>query len=112
MFAARILESTLVRTVAFRLASSCRHSYCHQRFFMLDLKGNRILYFGHSTFSLTSPSGQVALLDPWVMTNPACPEPLKKLSRVDAIFLTHGHSDHFGDLLAIAKEFRPKLVAI
>jgi L-ascorbate metabolism protein UlaG (beta-lactamase superfamily) len=79
---------------------------------MLDLKGNRIVYFGHSTFSLTTPSGQVALIDPWVMSNPRCPDSLKKLARVDAIFLTHAHSDHLGDLLAIAKQFRPKLVAI
>ncbi len=40
---------------------------------MLDLKGNRITYFGHSTFSLITPSGEVALIDPWVMTNPRCP---------------------------------------
>jgi len=79
---------------------------------MLDLKGNRITYFGHSTFSLTTPSGQVALIDPWVMTNPRCPDGLKKLTRVDAIFLSHAHSDHLGDLLAIAKQSRPKLVAI
>jgi len=25
---------------------------------MLDLKGNRVTYFGHSTFSLTTSSGQ------------------------------------------------------
>jgi L-ascorbate metabolism protein UlaG (beta-lactamase superfamily) len=37
---------------------------------MLKTKGNRVTYFGHSTFSLTTPSGQVALIDPWVMTNP------------------------------------------
>ncbi len=79
---------------------------------MLDLKGNRITYFGHSAFSLTTSSGQVALIDPWIMSNPRCPDSRKKLSRVDAIFLTHGHGDHFGDLLAIAKQFRPKLVAI
>lgn len=79
---------------------------------MLNTKGNRITYFGHSTFSLTTPSGQIALIDPWVMTNPRCPAGLKNVQRLDAIFLTHGHSDHMGDLLALAKKHRPKIAAI
>jgi L-ascorbate metabolism protein UlaG (beta-lactamase superfamily) len=78
---------------------------------MPNLKGNKITYFGHSTFGLTSATGQFALIDPWVTTNPRCPESLKKLARLDAIFLTHGHSDHLGDLLALAKQFKPKIVA-
>jgi len=78
---------------------------------MLRTKGNVITYFGHSTFSLTTPSGQVALIDPWVTTNPVCPEKLKNLPRLDAIFLTHAHSDHLGDLLELAKRFRPKMAA-
>jgi L-ascorbate metabolism protein UlaG (beta-lactamase superfamily) len=68
---------------------------------MLNTKGNRITYFGHSTFSLTTPSGQVALIDPWVMTNPFCPEALKKMARLDAIpdpraYRSHGRSSGFG----------------
>jgi len=79
---------------------------------MLDRKGNKVTYFGHSTFSLTTPSGQVALIDPWVMTNPVCPEKLKKVPRLDVIFLSHAHSDHLGDLLALAKQHKPQIVAI
>src|SRR5579863_4656738 len=79
---------------------------------MLDLKGNQLTYFGHSTFSLTTPSGQVALIDPWLKTNPMCPEKLKKVPRLDVIFLSHAHSDHLGDLLALAKQHKPKIVAI
>jgi len=79
---------------------------------MLDSRGNRVVYFGHSTFSLTTPTGQTALIDPWVMTNPFCPTGLKNVARLDAIFLTHAHTDHLGDLLALAKQHRPKIVAI
>src|SRR5579871_2552554 len=79
---------------------------------MLDTKGTRITYFGHSTFSLTTSSGQVGLIDPWVITNPMCPPSLRKLDRLDAIFLSHAHTDHLGDLLALAAQHHPKIVAI
>ncbi len=79
---------------------------------MLDTKGNRITYFGHSTFSLTTSSGQVAIIDPWVMTNPRCPDALKEVPRLNVVFLTHAHGDHLGDLLALAKQHKPKIVAI
>lgn len=79
---------------------------------MLNLHQNKITYFGHSTIGLTTPNGQVAIIDPWVKTNPRCPDSLKKVPKLDVIFLTHGHDDHFGDLLSLAKQHRPQIVAI
>jgi L-ascorbate metabolism protein UlaG (beta-lactamase superfamily) len=79
---------------------------------MLDLKGNHITYFGHATFSLTTPSGQVALIDPFVTSNPACPASLRTVPKLDVIFVTHAHGDHFADLVALAKQHKPKIVAI
>lgn len=79
---------------------------------MLDTKSNKITYFGHSAFSLTTPSGQVALIDPFITGNPLCPDSLKKVPRLDVIFLSHGHGDHLGDLLALAKQHKPQIVAI
>src|SRR5215472_9072201 len=79
---------------------------------MLDLKGNKITYYGHSAVGLTTPSGQFALIDPFLSNNPFCPELLKKIEKLDVIFLTHGHSDHLGDLLSLAKQYRPQIVAI
>ena len=79
---------------------------------MLDTKGNKITYFGHATFSLTTPSGQVGLIDPFVMHNPLCPENLKKFSRLDVIFVSHAHADHFADCVELAKQHSSKVFAI
>ncbi len=79
---------------------------------MLDTKGNKITYFGHSTFSLTTPSGQVGLIDPFVMHNPSCPDKLKQFSRLDAIFVSHAHGDHFADCVELAKQHSAKVFAI
>jgi L-ascorbate metabolism protein UlaG (beta-lactamase superfamily) len=67
-------------------------------------KGVTITWVGHGTFHLTTPEGAGILIDPWVDTNPVCPEPLKARVRenLTAIFLTHGHGDHTGEIGAIA----------
>jgi L-ascorbate metabolism protein UlaG (beta-lactamase superfamily) len=79
---------------------------------MLKTRGNKITWLGHATFQITLANGKVILIDPWVDGNPACPKDAKKLERVDIILITHGHGDHTGDALAIAKKFKPQVVAI
>jgi L-ascorbate metabolism protein UlaG (beta-lactamase superfamily) len=67
-------------------------------------------WLGHATVLCTLPTGEVVLIDPWVMGNPSCPPSHKKLERVDAMLITHAHSDHMGDAVEIAKRLRPRHV--
>lgn len=72
----------------------------------------QLTWLGHSTFRIETPGGKTILIDPWVMSNPACPESEKKLKKVDLMLVTHGHFDHVGDAVAIAQQFNPTTVAI
>jgi len=79
---------------------------------MLQTRGNKLTWLGHSAFRITTPSGKVTIIDPWVQSNPTCPEPLKKFDRVDTLLITHGHFDHIADAVDLGKQFKPQIVAI
>ncbi len=79
---------------------------------MLSTHGNKITFLGHATFKITTMQGKVLLIDPWIFTNPYCPDSQKQLDRVDWILLTHGHGDHLGDLIEIAKKHNPQVVCV
>jgi L-ascorbate metabolism protein UlaG (beta-lactamase superfamily) len=71
----------------------------------------RITWFGHSAFRFDTPGGKVLFIDPW-LDNPRAPAGAKRPERVDAILLTHGHNDHVGNSVEIAKATGAKVVAI
>jgi L-ascorbate metabolism protein UlaG (beta-lactamase superfamily) len=77
----------------------------------IDLKGIKLTWLGHATFLIES-DGKNILIDPWVMGNPMCPEERKKLPKIDLILCTHGHFDHIGDAVQIAKEHGCLVVGI
>ena len=76
---------------------------------MLSTRGNQITWLGHSAFRITTPSGKVVLIDPWLEGNPACPAALKNPARVDVILITHGHSDHVGDAVPLGLRHKPQI---
>jgi L-ascorbate metabolism protein UlaG (beta-lactamase superfamily) len=78
----------------------------------LNTHGNKLTWLGHSAFRFTTPSGNVIVVDPWVQSNPATPENLKKFDRLDAMIITHGHFDHIGDAVALAKHHQPQVIGI
>jgi L-ascorbate metabolism protein UlaG (beta-lactamase superfamily) len=64
-----------------------------------------ITWLGHSTFLIQFPNGKRVITDPW-LGNPNCPPQFAKpesLKPVDLILASHGHSDHIGDVVPLAR---------
>ncbi len=68
-------------------------------------------WLGHGTFLFRSPTGKRILIDPWLATNPACPEGAKKIRELDLLLLTHAHDDHAADAVAIGRDTGARAVA-
>ncbi|MEQ9092168.1 MAG: metal-dependent hydrolase [Balneola sp.] len=69
-------------------------------------------WLGHSAFKFVSPKGNIIYVDPFLKNNPSTPEELKEVEKADYILLTHGHEDHVGDTLEIAKSTGCKVLGI
>ena len=69
-----------------------------------------IRWLGHSAFTLVA-EGRTVLVDPFLTGNPAAAVAAGEVA-ADAIFLTHGHADHLGDTVDIARRTGATVVAI
>jgi L-ascorbate metabolism protein UlaG (beta-lactamase superfamily) len=65
-----------------------------------------VLWLGHATTRITSTTGKVIVIDPFLTRNPKTPAEYRDLAafgKVDLILVTHGHGDHVGDLQELAR---------
>ena len=69
-----------------------------------------IRFLGHACFELSDGDARV-LIDPFLTGNPKAAVKADELEPTH-IFLTHGHADHIGDTVDIAKRTGAKVVAI
>jgi L-ascorbate metabolism protein UlaG (beta-lactamase superfamily) len=69
-----------------------------------------IRFLGHAAFALEH-GGTTVLIDPFLTGNPKAAASADEVA-ADAILLSHGHGDHYGDTVAIAKRTGATVVAI
>ena len=70
----------------------------------------KITYHGHS-FLEVKTDNKTILIDPFMTGNGLCQADPDTIE-ADVILLTHGHNDHVGDTMAIAKRTDAQIVAI
>ncbi|MEN1935140.1 metal-dependent hydrolase [Paenibacillus sp. 102] len=69
----------------------------------------KVSYHGHSVVKIET-NGKVILIDPFLTGNPKTDLKAEDV-QVDAIILSHGHGDHVGDTVALAKKNNAVVVA-
>ncbi|MEO8665435.1 MAG: metal-dependent hydrolase [Ignavibacteria bacterium] len=70
----------------------------------------KIIYHGHSFVEVIT-GGKTIFIDPFIEGNPFC-DIKKEDAKCDYIILTHGHDDHFGDTIEIAKANDATVIAM
>jgi len=76
------------------------------------MANSTLTWLGHASFRLDTSGGKRIYIDPFLNGNPKCPENELEPERADIIALTHGHSDHVGDTVAIAQKHGSTVVAL
>ena len=71
----------------------------------------RATYLGHSVFRIDTPGGKTIYIDPW-LGNPKAPANAKQVDKADLILLSHGHADHLGETVEVAKKTNARVLSI
>jgi len=71
-----------------------------------------ITWLGHAAFLITTPGGKRIVTDPWLEGNPMCPPDRKRIDAADLILLSHGHSDHSGDIVPVSRATNAPILVV
>lgn len=69
----------------------------------------KITFIGHSCFAVDSGEHKL-LIDPYITGNPTA-KSSKELEAADFILISHGHGDHLGDAISIAKKNNSAIIS-
>jgi len=64
-----------------------------------------LTWLGHAAFRIDTDGDKRIYVDPFLQSNPKTPDSEKLPERVDIIAVTHGHSDHAGEVPSLSKSF-------
>ncbi|RLE76608.1 MAG: metal-dependent hydrolase [Thermoprotei archaeon] len=70
-----------------------------------------IKWLGHASFEVCLDE-KILIFDPWFTGNPMASCKVEDLEKVDYVFVTHDHGDHFGDAVNVCIRTNATLVGI
>ena len=73
-----------------------------------------LLWLGQAAVKITSVTGKVIVIDPFLTANPKTPAQYKNLDalgKIDLLLVTHAHGDHVGDAPDLAKKHNVPIFA-
>lgn len=71
----------------------------------------RVTWLGHAAFRFESPGGKTIYVDPW-LENPKAPPGAASGATAHSIFVTHGHGDHLGNTVDLARRTGATVYAV
>jgi L-ascorbate metabolism protein UlaG (beta-lactamase superfamily) len=72
-----------------------------------------LMWLGQAAVKITSVSGKVIVIDPFLTNNPKTPPQYKNLDalgKIDLLLVTHAHGDHLGDAPELAKKHNAPMI--